>query len=450
MPKRDVKYTKRCGKVKKKRKIIHIFACLPTYTFINFLVIFLRFYENVFLKCYERQMEGTMKKLLALFMITTLALTGCSKGTSSDKSDSKDITIKVGVEKTYMPYFEDVTKAYTKANPNVKFKLTETKMFDLLDSLEAQKGNSADVFMMPNDRIGDLADKKLITNIDADLSKYTKTAQTAAHYQDKNYFLPLSTDTTLLFYNKDLTTSIPKTLKELDPKDWSAKYTDFYVAAGLFYANGSYIFGKSNTDLGMNNAGGVKAGEEIKALYSSKVPHWEALKEEEAGYNEQVDNFVKGKLKYVIDGPWKVADFVKAGLAEDKIGYAPIPSWDGSHEYKPLTGTKGLGVNAYSKVKSEAVKFVDSLATKDNAEKWYKLTKEVNPSTEITYDQGSLAKTVLDATSKGVAMPTDPALGKVWEPMADALKQIANGKDVKKSLDSAVSAIQDGIKALKK
>lgn len=391
-----------------------------------------------------------MKKLFALFMITTLALTGCSKGGSSDKGDTKDVTIKVGVEKSYIPYYEEVTKAYTEANPNVKFKITESKMFDLLDSLEAQKGNSADVFMMPNDRIGDLADKKLISDVSADLSKYTETAQTAAKYKDKNYFVPLSTDTTLLFYNKDLTTKVPKTLKEINPKDWSAKFTDFYVAAGLFYSNGSYIFGSSTTDLGLNNDGAVKAGEAVKSLYGSKVAHWEALKEEEAGYNEQVDNFVKGKITYVIDGPWKVADFVKAGLAEDKIGFTSIPSWDGTKDYKPLTGTKGLAVNAYSDVKEEALKFVNSLATKEYAEKWYTLTKEVNPHTEIKYEDGTLAKTVLEATTKGTAMPTDPALGKTWEPMADALKQIANGGNVKKSLDSAVSTIKAGIDALNK
>lgn len=396
-----------------------------------------------------KPMEGTMKKLFALLMITTLTLTGCSNG-GTDGGDSKDVTIKVGVEEAYIPYYKEVTEAYTAANPNVKFKITETKMFDLLDSLEAQKGNSADVFMMPNDRIGDLADKKLIVDVSADLSKYTETAQTAAKYKDKNYFVPLSTDTTLLFYNKDLTTKVPATLKELDPKDWSAKYTDFYVAAGLFYSNNSFIFGDSNTDIGLNNEGAIKAGNAVKSLYASKVPHWEALKEEEAGYNEQVDNFVKGKISYVIDGPWKVGDFVKAGLAEDKIGFAPIPSWDGTTEYKPLTGTKGLAVNAYSGVKEEALKFVNSLATKEHAEKWYTLTKEVNPSTEIKYEDGSLAKVVLDATSKGTAMPTDPALGKTWEPMADALKQIANGGDVKKSLDSAVETIKAGITAMGK
>ena len=397
-----------------------------------------------------------MKKLLISMVIASLALTGLAGCSSTGKTNegegdatAEKVVIEIGVESSYKEYYEEVTKAYTEKNPNVTFKISETGMFDLLDSLEAQRGNSADVFMIPNDRVGDLAQKKLITALDVDLSEYTETAQTAVEFEGQKYFLPLSTDTTLLLYNKALTTEVPSTLKEIDPNDWSAKLTDFYVAAGLFYSNGSYIFGDSTDDIGLNNDAAIKAGEAIQSLYSSKVAHWEALKEEEAGYNQQSDNFAKGQLKYVIDGPWKIADFVKAGLAEENIGVAVIPSWDGTEAYKPLTGTKGLAVNAYSDVKDEAVKFVASLANTDDATKWYQMTKEVNPNTNVVYEEGSVAQVVLEATKQGTSMPTDPSFGKCWTPMADALKQIASGGDVKESLNAAVEIIKNDIAAMK-
>lgn len=390
-----------------------------------------------------------MKKLMAMGMIAVLALTGCGSKGSSDSSEGEAV-IKIGVEETYVPYFEEVTKAYTEANPNVKFQISQTKTYDLLDALPAQKGNSADIFVVPNDRIGDLADKKLIADVSADLSGYTETAQNAAKYKDKTWFVPFSTDTTLLFYNKSLTTTIPATLKELDTKEFAAKFTDFYVTYGMFSSNGGYIFGDSTSDVGLNNEGAYKAGEAIKALYASKANVWEALKEEEAGYNLMVDSFCKGEIKYMIDGPWKYSDFVKNGMSEDQIGFTTIPSWDGSGEYKPLASTKGLTVNAYSKHKEEALKFLNTLATKENAELWYTSTKEISPHTGVTYEEGSLAKVVLDATANAIAMPTDPALSKVWEPMADALKQIANGGEVKASLDSAVDTIKIEIDAMAK
>lgn len=396
-----------------------------------------------------------MKKLLISMVIASLTLTGLAGCSNSGKSneggteEAKDVVIEIGVEASYKDYYDQVTKAYTEAHPNVTFKISETGMFDLLDSLEAQRGNSVDIFMIPNDRVGDLAQKKLITPLEVDLSEYTETAQTAVEFEGKKYFVPLSTDTTLLLYNKALTTEVPKTLKEIDPNDWSAKLTDFYVAAGMFYSNGSYIFGDSSEDIGLNNDNAISAGQAIQSLYSSKVAHWEALKEEEAGYNQQSDKFAKGEIKYVIDGPWKVADFVKAGLAEENIGTAVIPSWDGKENYKPLTGTKGVAVNAYSDVKDEAMDFVASLTTSENANKWYEMTKEVNPNVNVKYEEGSLAETVLEATKNGTSMPTDPSFGKCWVPMADALKQIANGGDVKASLDAAVEIIKNDIAAMK-
>lgn len=378
-------------------------------------------------------------------MVASFALTGCG-GNNSGEGDK--VTIEVGVEESYVAYYEDVTAAYTAEHPEVEFKVTAAKMFDILDALEAQKGNSADIFMLPNDRIGDLAQKKLIAPINADLSGYTETAQTAATFGEDTYFVPLSTDTTLLFYNKSLTDKVPATLKEIDPATFAAKWTDFYCTGGMFASNGAYIFGDSNTDVGLANEGALKAGEAIKSLYSSGHDHWEALKEEGPGYEVMVDKFVKGELTYIIDGPWKVGDFVKDGMDEANIGAMPIPSWDGTADYAPLTGTKGVTVNAYSDVKEEAIKFVQSLANVDSAKKWFEDTKEVNPHTGIVYEEGSLAKTVLDATAKGTSMPTDPAFGKCWVPMADALKNIANGGDVKESLEAAVNTIVNDIKAM--
>ncbi len=388
-----------------------------------------------------------MKKLLALVLVCGLALTGCSS--NDDGGDTGEtVVVQVGVEKNYVPYFEEIATDFESANEGVDIQIVETAMFDILDNLEAQKGNSADVFMLPNDRIGDLAEKKLIIPTTADLSGYTETAQVAATYGDDQYFVPMSTDTTLLFFNKELVDSAPATLKELDPAVWSAKYTDFYVAAGMFYSNGGYIFGADNTDVGLNNEGSVKAGEAIQGLYASKAMHWEALKEEQAGYELQVQSFLDGDISYVVDGPWKVTDFVNGGIAEENLGFAPIPSWDGSNEYRPLAGTKGMTVNAYSDVQEVASEFVAFLASDEYASKWFEMTNEVNPHTSIQYEEGSLASVVLEATSQGTPMPTDPAFGKVWVPMADALKQIANGGDVKASLDAAVETINAEIAAM--
>ncbi len=403
--------------------------------------------------------EAVMKKkLVALLAVAGLALVGCATdpasegGSSSEekKEEGGDIVLQIGVEEGYHPYFQEVADAYTEEHPEVTFEIVQTSMFDLLDALETQQGNSADIFMMPNDRIGDLADKKLIAPTDADLTGYTEAAQTASNYNGENYIVPLSTDTTLLYYNKANVSEEPETLKEIPVEEWTAKYTDFYVAGGMLASNGGYIFGDDTSDIGLNNAGSVKALTAIQELFHNGSENWVAMQEDTSGYDWQVQAFIDGTINYYIDGPWKYADLVKGGLAEENIGYMPIPSWDGSGTYAPITGVKGLVANANSEHVEVAQDFVSTFATGEYAQKWYESYNEVNPHTEVVFEEGSIAEVVSNATSVGTAMPTDPAFSKVWEPMADALKQVAVDKNVdpKEALDAAVATIQADIAAM--
>ncbi len=392
-----------------------------------------------------------MKKVVASIAALTLLLTGCSSGGSEGGDTGGKKVLQVQAEENQMEFYNAVEAEFEAANPDIDVEFVEAGMFDIVDSLATKKGNTTDVFMVPNDRIGDLSQQKLIAPITADISKYTETAQTAASFDGSNYMVPMSTDTTLLFYNKNVTTEEPATLSELSATEFAAKWTDFYVTAGMFYSNGGYIFGDDNTnveEIGLANEGSVVAGEAIKKLYASGDSTWVALKEETSGYEVMIDDFVNGRKSYIIDGPWKVADFEKAGLTGDKLGYMVIPSWDGTNEYKPLAGTKGLAVNAYSAEAEEAQKFVEFVATKDWATKWHETTKEVNPHTEVVYEDGSLASVVLKATESATSMPNDPAFGKVWVPMADALKQIANGGDVQPSLEAAKTVIDQDIASM--
>ncbi len=218
----------------------------------------------------------------------------------------------------------------------------------------------------------------------------------------------------------------------------------------MLAANGGYIFGDDSTDIGLNNEGSVKGLAAIQDLFHNGSENWVAMQEDASGYDWQVQAFIDGTIKYYIDGPWKFNDLVTGGLAAEDIGFMPIPSWDGSGTYAPITGVKGVTVNAYSDNIEIAQQFVATLATPENAQKWFDTTSEVNPHTAVTFDEGSMASVVAAATSVGTPMPTDPAFGKVWVPMADALKQVAADASVdpQAALDAAVATIENDIAAM--
>lgn len=347
--------------------------------------------------------------------------------------------IVVGVEKQYVPYFTELAEQFNKGK-DFKVEVTATSMFDLMSALPTQKGNIADVFMIPNDRIGELADQYLITPTNFTIDGFTQAATNAAMYNGQTYMVPMSTDTTLFLYNKDMVKEAPKTLKELPPSDWAAKFTDFYFTGGLFMANGGYIFKDNNPEnVGLNNAGSVKAALAAQSLYDSGVSHWTLMQDDTVAFDIMMKYFMEGKVKAIINGPWAIADIEKAGI---NVGAAPIPSWDGSHPYQALTGTKGLAVNGYSDNKDGARDFIKFVATPENAQKWYVETREVSPSLSVQYEEGSLHKAIFDATNIGQPMPNIPEFMKVWGPMKTALAQIAQGQNAQAVLDAAVDTIQ--------
>ncbi len=382
-----------------------------------------------------------MKKILAMLSIFVLVLAGCSGTKDEASNEEKNLSgeIKVAVEgEKLVNYYTDMAKAFMEENPGVTVTVEEAEMFKLLDALPTQKGNTADVFMLPNDRIGDLAEQKLITNVDADLSGYTDTAQTAANYNEKNYMVPMATDTTLLFYNKDVYPDGVTSLDSLNKEDWLGHFTDFYYTAGFLIGEGGYIFGDEVTDIGLNNEGSVQAGKYIQDLYQTGGDNWEIMKDAEAGAAYFTQAFKEGKVNAIIAGPWEISGFEEAGV---NYGVMPIPGYTSTSKYSPLVGTKGLTINGYSENKELAQSYLAFLATGENATKFYEAAQEVSPHTEVKYEDGSTFSIILDATTKGTSMPTDGDFGKVWEPMKSALIQIANGQDVQASLDAAVESI---------
>ncbi len=395
-----------------------------------------------------------MKKLFASLFALILVLAGCSTtdgSGSTDDAGSADVelsgSIQVAVDGGYTDYMNAMGEAFT-TETGVTVEVVEADMFDILDALPTQQGNTADIFMLPNDRVGDLASQKLITPVSADLSGYTETAQTASTYNDEHYFLPMATDTTLFIYNKELLDEVPASLSELGVADWAAKFTDFYHTGGAFMSEGGYIFGSDNTDtndIGLASEGSVAAAEFIQTLYTSGNETWDLMKDDTVAYDIMEQAFKDGSVKAIINGPWALAGYAEAGI---DYGIAPIPSLTGNGDYAPLVGTKGLGINAYSKNPDAAQAFLSFLGTDENAQAFYDETLEVNPNTSISYEAGSNEEVILEATANGTSMPTDPAFGKVWEPMADALKQIAAGEDVQAALDAAVSTIVNDIAAM--
>jgi arabinogalactan oligomer / maltooligosaccharide transport system substrate-binding protein len=381
-------------------------------------------------------------RLVALFALALL-LVACPSGNSG--SSGSTARVQIAVEPSYVAYFEEMTKRFSEGRSDVEFTVVPVGMFDVLDSLAINRGNSADIFMIVNDRIGNLADQRLIEPLSFGVNGYTTNAVTAGTYQDSLYFVPMSTDTTLLIYNADRISAPPTYLSQIPAARFAAKFTDFYFTAGMLSTKGGYIFGNDG-GLGLANAGSIEAGRIIQGLYNSGSTHWSAMKDDTVAYDVMMNALSNGDVDYIINGPWALNDILSAGV---NAKVAPIPSWDGSHPYRALAGVKGMGVNAYSSSKAISKEFLQFLATQAHAQLWFEMTQEVAPHNGVTYPEGSLQAISFDASAQGQAMPTDPAFGTVWDPMRTALVQIANNENVDAAFNAAADRITRDIADLR-
>ncbi|XID92700.1 extracellular solute-binding protein [Paenibacillaceae bacterium WGS1546] len=356
---------------------------------------------------------------------------------------------------------EEIAKKYTEQT-GIKINIKPVSMNDQPDvlALDGPAGKGPDLFYQPG--IGSLVVKGLVQEVkaaDEIKSKYTPEALQALSQDGVLYGLPLVTETYALFYNKKLIPQAPATIAELETimkEKTDAKKQEYgflFEAANFYFAwaflggSGGYIF-KDNAgvfdidDIGLNKEGTVKG--------ASLIQSWFANGYMPKGINGDIVGglFTEGKVAAVINGPWAITDYKKA-LGDD-LAVAPLPTLaDGAHPTS-FIGVKGWMLSKFSKHAEWATDFAAFLTNEENALEYFKQTGEVPPVKEVLNNpvltDDPLVSGFSGQVQYGQPFPTVPELDHVWDPMANALKFITDGKDVQASLDDAVQLIDDKMK----
>ncbi len=329
--------------------------------------------------------------------------------------------------------------------------------------LGAPQGEAADLIVtVPHDWLGEMAAAGVLEPVGkyatkAYLSDLMPVALSAFSYQGKLFGLPMNAESVALIYNKKFVQTPPKT--------WEAflalaqKYTtgdtfgflydlaNPYFNYGWWKAYGGYVFGKNPdgslnpADLGLGGEPGYKAGRFIKDLRYKYQ-----LVPEGVDYGVADGAFKDGVLAMILNGPWALGDYKKAGL---DFGIAPLPAPPGGRAWGPFVGVQGVVLNAYSKNKIAAINFAKIL---------------VRPAAQVAFNKaggripvslGALAELKDDPVVKGFSttiamgdpMPNIPAMGKVWGPWGNALSLITQKPDsnVKQIIDQMVAEIKKAI-----
>lgn len=396
-------------------------------------------------------MKKSYVSVAVVLALLTLFGVGCAKKPVAKEA----ITLNVwesnnGPDAFIMKAGEEFTKKY----PNITVKYVHVELGDAAGqiALDGPAGVGPDLFAAPHDKLGEMvAGGHVLATADpaALKQKVLGACYAALTYDGKVYGYPVSAETYGLFYNKALIkeTEVPKSWTDLAAfaKKFNAanpgKYGFIMDVGNAYYtiifttSAGNRLFGPQGNDKSNTNINSEKSIQGMKFFQSLRA----SLNVPAADLTTSVADtaFSSGTAAMHITGLWNVVPFTKAGI---DFGVSPLPSLPGdSTPAASFSGTRAMFVSAYSDHPEEAALFANFLLSPEMQKLRFETTGAL-PAINIQVDSPYMAG-FIKQLDYAFPMPSIPQMGAYWEAMGNASKNIWDGADVKKELDSCNEAI---------
>ena len=291
-------------------------------------------------------------------------------------------------------------------------------------------GEGPDVFLGAHDWVGELAANGVLQpiNLASVASDLFEVGINAFSYDGMSYGFPYATEAIAMYYNADLTDSVPTTWDDVKAA-CDAAGTELCVGAPgggggadayhnhPFVASaGGYVFkvqgGFDPNDVGLDNEGALASAEYLDTLVKDGVVA-------STDYGASMSAFQEGRSLFWMTGPWARND---ASAVNYNVGL--IPSFSDSPA-TPFVGVRGAMVSSFSDKKLLAESFIlDFFATVEVQEAMYNSDPRL-PATKslfaIVEAADPIAAAFAASASNGIPMPNIPEMGSVWGPFGDAL-----------------------------
>ena len=401
----------------------------------------------------------TLKKgLLAM----ALAALSCSAMAATELNVWEDIQKSKGITQAVA----DFEKQY-----DVKVNIQEMPYAQTIEKLrlDGPSGIGPDVLVIPSDLLGAAVVQGMIApmaNATGDnINDYVESALGAFTSNGQIYGYPKVVETLMLFYNKD---KIAKPFETMDEYfkfseeqkakgeyGLIAKFDQVYYSFGAMYAYGGYIFNRDDKgnfnpeDVGLATQGSVDAVSYLKTFFEKGLIPTGILGDN--GLNAIDSLFTEKKAAAVINGPWALEPYAKAGV---NYGVTPLPKRPNGQNMSSLLGVKGYVISTWSNQKELAEKFIQFINQPQYAKIRFEQTSEIPPLKSVMSDpvitKNEAANAIAIQSTRAVPMPSIPEMAQVWTPIDAALQLSVSGKqDVKEALEGAAQQINDSIEAFR-
>jgi arabinogalactan oligomer/maltooligosaccharide transport system substrate-binding protein len=312
-------------------------------------------------------------------------------------------------------------------NPDLNIEVVEQPFDQIFTKwrTDVAAGGGADMFIAPNDSLGQDAREESLMNLDEFLTGnpalegYQQVAIDGSKVDGVFYMVPESLKAVALWYDKSAIPTPPADSAALlaAVKDGSVKLG---INQGVYHQFGwSGAFGGTL----MDDSGKCIADQ---GGFAEAFGYLKELKDAGATFNTDGNAlktaFQTGEINAIIDGPWQTADF-RTNLG-DKLAVAPIPKGPAAAA-NPFTGTDGWYINPNLEPEQAqlAVNVALALTSPEAMQTFVDDAGHVpaNPTVEIT---DPITQGFADAAAGGLPRPQNAQFANWWGPFGDALNKV--------------------------
>ena len=355
--------------------------------------------------------------------------TGSAENTSGEVVVEGDV--KLWVDTDHVEVFKGIVADFEKEFPEVTVEVAAGSSADAKKDVSKDPKAAADVFMMPHDQVGQMAEAGLLypntKYADEVKANNVESAVEGVTWNDELYGYPYGVESQVLYYNK-------AKLTEDDVKSWTTLSekgkigTNFaeaganYIFGPLFMSNGLYLYGENGEDPSGTNFNSEKGAE---------VLAWIAAQKNNPGViqsgAEALANLEAGVSDAFLSGPWSKNDVIKA-LGEN-MGVAAYPTVDfgsGEVQMKAFLGVKLFAVNQQTDAPLASMALANYLSNETSQMTEFQemgvipSNKVVQANAEVQEDVVAKAVMEMSQPTHSVVMPKVPEIVSFW-PAMDAI-----------------------------
>lgn len=393
----------------------------------------------------------------SVLALATLAACGSSansnKSSSSSSSNNVKGNVTLWVDPANVDSYKTLVTGFEKKYPDVKVKVNQSPTGSANAKTDVGKdpAKAADVFKVPNDQLGAMAEAGYINPLSPDATKWVdkndiSVAGEAVSWKGKYYAYPQDQQSNIIFYNKAKFSEAPTSWTQFtQDKAIGTDFTNSYNWYPAFLSNGTVLFGKDGETLD---------GTDVAGDAGLQVLNWFAKQKSNTGVVQSgqalLADLKSGKTAAVLDGPWDASNVKK--ILGDNYGVTTLPTIDfgsGEKKMQAFSGVGTLAVNSASKNQVAASSLAQYLSNADSQKELYKdnnaipVAKSLQTDSDITADPA--AQAVIKQVPEDTLMPKMPEMATFWNLAAPLINNTYLGKTPASQYDSQLKTFQDSI-----